>query len=466
MDPLQFFFYFRSISETNHKFVIKEAERVFQPMFDPNTLKFEELNDDCFFKIVSYLDLIDIVNLGKSSTRLQSFAKLIYRKKTRFTFGNHDEDSTSNESNLKPILQALGSYIQSLVWNSMEQRHLQYLSQYCSNVTELSITGSWEEIPSTVYQRNSKLFIKLEKLRIKESAISDCALKTLASSNELKYLQLYGCRDITSKFFAEWKPSKLETLKVKGTNDDILLCKDIFAFVKKNKLMKFSYDDLGSLQICLSLPSIYLSTFEELDLNYEDLNDDKLKSLNFKGLKRLQHLGLNCYFESFSCCNELLMAVSQIPALTSLTISGIIIDDKTLRCLGSIKSLRKIRIDFFANKIGGLFHSSLYAHLPAITELSLYEDIEQYDRDATEKDDINSSICAMITSIRSLRYFASESTTWELLAMILQGQERTKRPSIEIGVTKPMFRNPKKVSGTLFIVNCCSLLIGITDSII
>lgn len=446
MNSKQFFFpNFRSIRKTNHKFAIKEAERVFQPMLDPNAVKFEELNDDCLFKLVSYLDLIDIVNLGKSSTRFESFAKLVYRKKTRFSFGGHSRDSKINESNLEPILQALGSEVQSLAWTNIDKSHLQYFSKYCPNVTQ--ITGSWQKIPSIVYQQNSKLFIKLEKLEILDTDISDCSLKTLTSGPELKHLQLYGCHYITGKFFAEWKASKLETLKVKCSNDEIL--KEIFDFVQKNKLVNFSYDGVGSLQKCLTLPSVYLSMFEELDLNYEDLTDDNLKAYNFKGLKQLRHLGLlNCYQENLSCCNELLMKVSQIPALTSLTVTGILIDETTLRCLGSIKSLRKIRFDFFFNQIGGLFHSSLYAHLPAITDVMLYEDAKGDERDATETDDMDRSVCAMITSINSLRYYGSSSMTWKLLYMILQVQKRTKRPPIEIGVSESMFG--KKVSGTLF----------------
>lgn len=406
-------------------------------------MKFEELIDDVLLKIVSYLELIDIVNLGKTSTRFESFTTTLYRRKTHFSFGLDTGYSSINESNLEPILEALAGHIKSIAWHNIQSNHLIYLSKHCSNVSELSLENSAEITPK-VYRENENFFAKIEKLKVDDGSISETVLKTLTSSKVLKCLELYNLDSISRNFFAEFKNPDLDALTIKGIHDSIR-CDDVIKFVRNHKLSKFSYDGHSSLQKCLNLPPVYLTMFKELDLNYEDFEN---KDLDFKHL-RVRHLGLNCYFESFSNCNSLLMAVSQMPALTSLAIGGIIIDNKTLRCLGSIKGLRKIRFDWFANQIGGLFYSSLYAHLPAITEIMMYEDVMVDERDDTEISDINRSICAMIQSIRSLVYFGSSSMTWELLDSIFLQAKQLQRPPLEIGVSESMFNSPKKVSDFL-----------------
>lgn len=126
-------------STANGKFTIKQAKSFYQPKLAPNQFKFEWLYDDCLLKIASYLNYMDIINLGKSCKRLQSFTQLIFGNKTHFTFGMDTGDSSINESNVDHFLQETGRYIESVEGRFLNKVHLDLLVRNCQNITAIKL---------------------------------------------------------------------------------------------------------------------------------------------------------------------------------------------------------------------------------------------------------------------------------------------------------------------------------------
>lgn len=332
----------------------KKAENAYQPKIDPNTMKFEDINDDCMLYIASYLNLIDIANLAKSSSRLFETVRRFYRKKLNFSY------RPMKQTDMQSILEVIGPNFESINWYGLRRNHLNCLSQYCPNVTELKLEHRSNELSTTHIVSNKNFFEKIETLDICDARFFDKDLETIASSSALKSLQLRSCFGLNGIFLSKWKYCKLKFLKIRncsGVNNDA-----VFDFVRKSKLVKFSFGENSSFHQFLSLPPKCLSDLEEVELCYANFTDDELKLLNFRDLKRLNHFCLESK-GVFQNCNKLLVALSQIPTLTSLTIESMVFDDDTLNCLGLLKNLRTFRARNCLNRVRGRI-SSVDVFLP------------------------------------------------------------------------------------------------------
>lgn len=435
----------------NFEFIIKEAESVYQPKIDPNAFKFEEISDDCLVHIASFLKLIDIVNLGKTSNRLRSFTEQIYRKSTHFSFGTNAGDSSVNKKNLPIILQEMGSYVHSIDWRGLTERHLEYLSEYCQNITTLKLKDPECNLQLPSIEKNKMFFKNIESLEIENAGFSDATMKTIiASLSKLKSLHLVRCLNIKGQFFSEWKDSKLENLKIAYCLS--VSPSSILDFQRDNKLIKFSNDTFDSFVLCLSLPPGCLSEYTELDLVLNSSTDEKLDLLHITELKQLKKIHLTCrnlntfyqinYEPTFFDYDKVFAALSQIDTLKSITVEKAIIDGNTIKCLGLIKNLEEITFKRVKNRVSIQLYSDLHVHLPKITKLTMKME------NTTEEIDLK-SICDMILSLVDLRYFSHSLMTWQLLNQILQVQLLREQPSIEIGVSKLLFYDPKKVCATL-----------------
>lgn len=400
--------------------------------------KFEAINNDCMLEIASHLDFIDIINLGKSSTRLQSFVECIYRKKNRFSFGINAGDSSINRSNLETILQEIGVYIESLEWKDLDASQLDCLAQHCPNVRAVKLLNTSRKLRSCDIRKNKKFFAKLETLEIRNGSLFDSGLRTMICSSGLQSFQLKGCDNVRGKFFSKSKNLKLKILVLDGIwgADSNGICD----FVRKLKLAKFSYNGF-TFQQCLTLPPECLPEFEELQLNFTSVIDNQVESFNFKDFKRLTHLALTVRESGFRNCNNILRATRQIPALQSLSVEGLQINAATLSCLGLYKNLQKIRFIHFDNTMGRSFYSSLHVHLPNITHLIVTQIIDEIIE--------LKWICEMISSLKNLKYFSYSFMTWQLMNLILQQQVLLKRPTIEIGIAEFRRDDQEKVSVTL-----------------
>lgn len=401
-------------------------------------LKFDEINDDCLLHIASYLRFIDVVKVGIAFPKLKSFTHQIYREKTHLSFGTGSGDLSINEWNLKPVLQEIGHYIESIEWRDLSPSHLDYLSKYCLNVKALKLISPSKKLNSSAIKRNEVFFSKIEMLDISDASFYDAALKTIIWYTNLESLQVKDCKN--GKFLQTIKMSKLKCFKISNC---CVVCDEVLDVVRNNNLVKFLfgiwYESDLAFQKTLSLPSECLSHLEELELKYYYICSHQYEKLDFKKFKRLTHFSLTCDFNTYRDCDNFFVAASEIPTLNSLTVDIMEITPYTLSSMGSLKNLRKLRLNIFRNKIGRKFYSNLNIHLPELTELSI-----------SLADYVESEwICEMVSSLRTLKYFYYASMDWRLLEMILEERLRLKLPKIEIGIGAELFEHDIKVSATL-----------------
>lgn len=430
--------------QSDCKFIIRQAESAHQPKIDPNVLKFEELDDHCFQHIASFLNLIDTVNLGKTSRRLRSVTQQIFKQRTHFSFGlANQSDLSVNRKNIRTILQETGSFIQSLQWKHISDGQLDMLSQYCQHVTGLELVKPRLHSDSIV--RNRILFQNVESLIIKNADSFDAQLKAMITSSiNITSLELISCYNVKGNVFYDWQNSQLEYLKIwrcPGISPSNI---SHFA-TRANRLTKYSSDICDSFICCLTLPAKCLCNYTELGLALNLSTDEKVQLLKFDELKRLKKIHLKCshfhrlgFDVTFSYnYNKVFAAMSSIDSLNSVTVDKIIIDADTFKCLGSIKNLHELTLNHIVNKVGEEMYASLHVHLPKLTKLSIrleYKDENDFK-----------SICEMVTSMVNLKHFSHTSITWELLETIRQDRLIRELSPIEIGISKLMFNDPRKV---------------------
>lgn len=426
------------------KFSIRQAESAHQPEFDPNMMKFEELDDHCFMHITSFLNIIDTVNLGKTSRRLRTVTQQIFKKRTHFSFGwAHQSDLSVNSRNIRTILQETGSFIQLLQWKHVSDEQLHMLAQYCQYVTELELVEP--KLHSYSIERNRILFKNVETLKIKNAHSFDAQLKAMITFTiNIRSLELINCYNVKGNVFYDWQNSQLENLKIwrcPGISPS-----NITHFATRaNQLTKYSSDIYDSFICCLTLPARCLYNYTELRLALNLSTDEKVQLLKFDELKRLRKIHLkSSHFNRLGFdvtisynFNKVFAAMSPIDSLNSVTVDKIIIDADTFKCLGSIKNLHELTFIHIENGLGEEMYASLHVHLPKLEKLSIvldYKDENEF-----------TSICEMMTALVNLKYFFHTSITWELLETIRQDRLIREQSPIEIGISELMFNDPRKV---------------------
>lgn len=443
----------------NFKFSIKEAERAHQPKIDPSTLKIEEVNDDCLRHIISHLDLIDIINFGKTSTRLQSVTQQVYVQRKHFSFGTNTGDSSVNEINLPIILEEIGSYIKSIEWTDLDSAHFDVLAKYCPNVTTLKLQNPKFGLSSVKLKINKLFFANLKRLHIISAPFYDTAIKLIVTSSKLISLKLDNCRNVHGKFLTKRKCNKLKHIGIincrsmggQYVGHGEAKMDDVTDFQRNNKLFTFSMDKCCSYLHCLTSPAEILAKFKQLELDFSCFLDSQLEQLNFKELKRLTKFTItrkhrqflhppgNNSFADFANFNKVFTAMSQIDTLVSLNVANIEIDINTLKCLGAIKNLKQLRLINVRNSIGKQMYTTMHDHLPNLNELSM-----SFEISAVEK--AGKWICDMIILLPQLRYFSHSSMNWGLLDKISKSQLSRNQLPIRIGITNILFVDPKKVT--------------------
>lgn len=431
------------------RFTIKQAESVYQPQIDLNAMKFEEINDGSLMHIASFLNLIDTINLGKTCKRLQSFTENIFKKRTQFSFGSAKVyDLSINKKNLSTILQEMGRYIESIQFNHLDERQLDLLSKHCRNITELKLVNP--HINSNMIKQNELVFKKIQTLEIRSAHLFDAQIYAMIkSSTNLKSLSLISCCNVRGKFFSVWKDSQLDHLKIAHCWG--ILPSSILDFQRANKLIKFSSDVHDSFISLLTLPTVCLFNYTELELAVNSSTDEKLECLKLDELKQIQKIHLKCSLPNLQLSynltksynyNNVFAAMSSIHSLNTLIVEKCIIDADTFKALGSIQNLREIILKNTELRVGNELYSSVHVHVPKLISLSMEISFMSEDIDYA-------SICDMISELIDLKYFFHAPMTWKLLDMIQQVRLLRKQPPIEIGISKMMFNDRRKVCNYL-----------------
>lgn len=421
------------------KFVIKAADIAYQPKIDPNALKIEQINDHCLLYIASNLQLIDVIHLSRTSTRMRSVCQMHFRKFAHFSFGTGNGDPSINEENLPTILEVMGDYITSIEWVGLKAAEFELLARFCSNVTKIKLSSTSKDLNTAVLNRNKSFFGKVKRLCVDSSPLYDGGIKAMMSGRKVRTIDIQGCARIRGKFINSLNRNKLKNVlfvKCCMVQTPANLAIDKW----KNKLVKFSYDSVGSLSWLASPPET-LEQLKELHLDISILSDysEHLQDLNFHALKNIQKITLSRRDHlSAINANHLISEFNQCTTLESLTIHGITIDHNTIGMLGQIQNLKCLHLVHVDNTIGKNFYKFL--QLSKLRELSMsFATAEIID---------GKVMWDMIVASPELSYLAHTSINFDLLYGILKAKKKFSgvRPVLKIGVPKFMMDDPRKVS--------------------
>lgn len=147
---------------------VRKRLNVRDPNYDPASEQrsldsLEQVNAYCLLHIMSYLGLMDTINLGQTCTSIKSIAELSYSRFSFLPFGE-----SSNESELQLILEEIGHQLQSLEITRLNKTILDGLLKYCHNVRQLKLvdpSNIFNSISFTAYKPFFKNITSLEILK-------------------------------------------------------------------------------------------------------------------------------------------------------------------------------------------------------------------------------------------------------------------------------------------------------------
>lgn len=290
---------------------------------------FIALNDDCLREVFLRLKLLDLCKAAEVSVRFNQLAKQTFAAKFKHlnlsvetlevTFFFNDElllqlpkILLSNFGSLIQSLRVDGSITGAIFFPERSYNFLHMIGQYCtSNLNELEL--EYFEMKRNFPDELFQIFAKLQRLSLKYCKFSNNVknFKSLLSTcNELKMMIIYSCR-------CDW-----ECITRKFPNlEDIYL----------NENHGFNISNLSNF-IVLN------PTITKLSFNDGDIEASEVFRLISQNLPNLTELDLDCVD-----CAEF--------------------QDK-IRCLGQLRSLNMLSMDFKSNRIAPLMASLVMNKVP------------------------------------------------------------------------------------------------------
>lgn len=161
--------------------------------------KLEHLNIHCLLSIISFLNVLDTINLSKTSHLMKAITKLSYIRFSHLSFG----DSFVGEDEWSSILRDIGNNLRSIEISKLSVPILDGLVKCCPNVTQIKLIDSSNILDSISFRKYSTFFKNVTDLEIRKSGIYygkmgrakrfhnfDALLAILAKSNALTSLKI------------------------------------------------------------------------------------------------------------------------------------------------------------------------------------------------------------------------------------------------------------------------------------
>ncbi|XP_037044160.1 uncharacterized protein LOC119080056 [Bradysia coprophila] len=129
--------------------------------------KLKELYVHSWLHIISFLDVLDTINLAKTSRLMKSIAKQSYIRFSHISFG----ESSVDVSELPLVLEEIGDDVRSVVISGLNVRMLDCLLKCCPNLTELKLIDSSNILNSMPFGKYLPLLKNITNLEIRKSGI-------------------------------------------------------------------------------------------------------------------------------------------------------------------------------------------------------------------------------------------------------------------------------------------------------
>lgn len=439
-------------------FVIRAADN--QPKIDSNARNLEQINDHCLLNVMSKLQLLDVVNLSRTSIRMRSVCDIYFKKFAHFSYRTSTgDDSSITDRNLPIILEQIGRHITSIEWVKLNDEEFELLARFCPNVTKITLS-SMKNVNTTLLNQNKQFFGKLTQLCVKASGhLSDRGIRAMTSGGKVRTIDIQDCSRTLGKFVLLLHRNKLKSFTFLHGRQRVPYDKCFAIDTWKAKLVKFCCDVPGSISL-LSSKSKSLEHLKELHLDFSTLSHD-LQTLNFSDLKNIQEVTLtrsnasnhyNTWFRTTPVnANDLINAFSQCPTLQSLSIHMIIIDDATIGALTRLQNLKQLKLTRVDNTIGQSLYKLALA-LPRLQKVAI-----SFDDPSTEFTN-GHLISKFVASMPMLTEFYHELVRFSWLDKIIVARGNNDPPILRVGLPKHMMYDVRKVSLQLFFSIAISLI--------
>lgn len=308
------------------------------------------LNDDCILHILSFLDIVHLVRLRGTCSRIDELIDITCAKnKESFDFSEINQGEKGiTLMTARDILAYLGPQLKSLKidsddFNSGSVRPLDLITKYCTSLESLDLDGfnlSKNIVKKLIpVVKNLKKFAAGAKSRFDDS-ISQC----LCKATKLKHLIVCGNWDVTGKFLT--KINNLERLSLNRCGN--IQPKLFIQALQKNLTLKAL-----EIQCCDKIDDRVLSTIVSDLKQLEELTI----SNQYPAMKRYDRFGeiaslkkLTVEFHSYTSIDRLLEVLSEKSNLMEFNyvVSDSKINPKTIELIAKLSSLKVLSLGFIS----------------------------------------------------------------------------------------------------------------------
>lgn len=423
--------------------------------FEISCSKFESINDDCLREICQYLDIMDVVNIAATCTRLLNFAKeVIFPKKTKHiivetgldeipvTITFPMDNQFSSKITLKSLVTAFrcfGEFVEDLTLEFIEYICFQRVLDVCP----MKKTKIWH---SYVIVMERCQYLKTFSFKYFDFDLdkTHTLQERIENFRDLNELNLWRCKGITNN----WS-SRLNTFKnvdkmtltannaISGTFFENF--KHLSSLTIDFDFCKWRADDLAIICDVISSSLEHLKIMDK-DNHFNDYQAIaaliteklvKLKSLEFHGhltesskfLTDLPLVKILHIRSSNMNINSLMQTLSDNGNVEELSICWTIYSNENANAPPLVfNKLRHLHLDWFGNLNSEFFEAITRSHMPAI------ESFEFGQSDIDEMDYLLKFIESKIT-LKSICIAINEGAQFDFVLRIIEILHKPSTPA-------------------------------------
>ncbi|KAJ6649195.1 hypothetical protein Bhyg_04429 [Pseudolycoriella hygida] len=363
------------------------------------------LNDDCFFKIYSFLPVVDWCSLRETCTRFRRISDECFKRQhqnfninVQTLYGLNDLVSIEH---VKSLIRNFGQTIKKLIINKTNFRYqddpstlLRLLDRYCIELEDLKLVGI--ELLVDDVGECGRLFHKLTRLVIDGWRNVQSFMLCLAQCLSLKKLEIIGMEfPRTDEPLTHQQFPSLESFTMRNCFDDNnSFIRQFFIQniqLKEVKLMKCSPDRHGRV---VNAFSIALPMLQSLSISTKGVHSQTVRHW-YQRIPPLKKLEVDLFlaedFEIDMCLSKLL----ERECLKELLIASFPFNNELLRRLCGLKTLNILK---FANarEMTAEICKRLAGELPLLSEIHLIECVGFTFNEAVEFVNVSSSLQKLI----------------------------------------------------------------------
>lgn len=356
---------------------------------EPSSELLNTLNDDCLLHIISKLDVLDVLNVGRVCQRFTHLAKINLNSIRSLNFSKIKETKKITLHEARTIFISIGKPIISISINSEKfyakqcQRVLNLIPKFASEIKNLKLNGFKLE-SNSFWDSMTKILLNLESLDLSDnSEINENFIRKLNPlSQRLKSLSVANS-NINGKFLKQL--SLVKVLNVSGCR--FINGRQINEFISRN-------ENLKSLKMA-KCTNIYGQEMNEL----------------LQTFKNCESLSLNNYYIDEISSRFVIPNINPMTKLKNLTICNINFppSDQLLRTINfDDNKIESLNISYGSLTLTSVYALSTMRNLKKLTmnfKNNVPDDIVDYLIDLENFEELHISCCSYVSPMNILRLF-------------------------------------------------------------